>query len=193
MHFEDFKNYRFILASQSPRRHYLLKELGLTFEIRTKETDESFPEHLKSHHIAVYLAEKKAAAFDEELTDKTVVITSDTIVCINEQVLNKPVDKADAVRMLNLLSGKKHEVYTGVCLKATHKTTSFFARTDVYFKTLTASEIEYYVTHHHPYDKAGAYGAQEWIGYIAIEKIEGTYFNVMGLPLFELYNQLLKF
>ncbi len=193
MQFEDFRNYKFILASQSPRRHYLLKELGLIFETRTKEIDESFPKHLKAQHIALYLAEKKAAAFDEELTDKTVVITSDTIVCINDQVLNKPVDKADAVRMLNLLSGKKHEVYTGVCLKSNSKTTSFFARTDVYFKTLTAAEIEYYVTNHHPYDKAGAYGAQEWIGYIAIEKIEGTYFNVMGLPLYELYNELLKF
>jgi septum formation protein len=193
MQFEDLKKYKFILSSKSPRRQYLLKEFGLQFDIHTKEVDESFPGHLKAQEIPVYLAEKKATAFDTELTSDTIVITSDTIVWLENQVLNKPVDKADAIRMLELLSGKKHEVYTGVCLKSKNKTHSFYACTHVYFKKLTAQEIEYYVTNYNPYDKAGAYGAQEWIGYIAVEKIEGSYFNVMGLPLKELYEALLSF
>lgn len=193
MQFEDLKKHHFILASKSPRRQYLLKELGLQFDIHTKEVDESFPDHLKAQEIPIYLAEKKANAFDAELGDESIVITSDTIVWIEEQVLNKPVDKADAVRMLRLLSGKMHEVYTGVCLKSKRKMISFYARTNVYFKPLSLQEIDYYVTTYKPYDKAGAYGAQEWIGYIAVEKIEGSYFNVMGLPLKELYEHLLKF
>jgi septum formation protein len=193
MQFEDLKKYHFILASKSPRRQYLLKELGLHFEIRTKEVDESFPTQLQAQEIPLYLSEKKANEFEDELTDQTIVITSDTIVWIENQVLNKPVDKADAIRMLQLLSGKMHEVYTGVCLKSKYKTQSFYACTKVYFKTLSLQEIEYYVNNYSPYDKAGAYGAQEWIGYIAVEKIEGSYFNVMGLPMKELYEQLLKF
>jgi septum formation protein len=193
MQFEDLKKQHFILASKSPRRQYLLKELGLHFDIHTKEVDESFPEHLKAQEIPLYLAEKKANAFDAELKDGTIVITSDTIVWVENQVLNKPVDKADATRMLQLLSGKMHEVFTGVCLKSKNKIISFYACTKVYFKPLSAEEIEYYISHYSPYDKAGAYGAQEWIGYIAVEKIEGSYFNVMGLPLKELYEQLLKF
>lgn len=193
MHFEDLKKYTILLASKSPRRHYLLKELGLDFEVRTKEVDESFPEQLKAAEIPLYLCEKKAAAFDEELTDNTIVITADTIVWLDGHVLNKPQNYNDAVRMLQLLSGKMHEVYTGVCLKSKHKTTSFVALTKVYFKELSLEEIEFYIRNYNPYDKAGAYGAQEWIGYIAIDRIEGTYFNVMGLPVRELYEALLKF
>ncbi|HET8962940.1 MAG TPA: Maf family nucleotide pyrophosphatase [Chitinophagales bacterium] len=193
MHFEALKKFHFILASKSPRRQYLLKELGLTFDVHTKDVDESFPSSLKAHEIPLYLAEKKANAFEAELSEETIVITSDTIVWIENQVLNKPADKEDAVRMLKLLSGKIHEVYTGVCLKSKHKIKSFYACTKVYFKPLTMQEIEYYITNFNPYDKAGAYGAQEWIGYIAVEKIEGSYFNVMGLPLKELYEQLLLF
>lgn len=193
MQFDDLKKYQLLLASKSPRRQYLLKELGLNFEVRTKEVDESFPEQLKAQEIPLYLCEKKAEAFDEELNDNTIVITADTIVWINGHVLNKPENFDDAVRMLNLLSGKMHEVYTGVCLKSKHKTKSFYALTKVYFKKLTQQEIEFYIKNYNPYDKAGAYGAQEWIGYIAIEKIEGTYFNVMGLPVRELYEELLNF
>lgn len=193
MQFEDLKRRHFILASKSPRRQYLLKELGLQFDIHTKEVDESFPPHLRAQEIPLYLSKKKADAFDAELADETIVITSDTIVWIDGQVLNKPVDKADATRMLQLLSGKMHEVFTGVCLKSKHKTQSFYACTKVYFKSLSTQEIDYYITNYSPYDKAGAYGAQEWIGYIAVEKIEGSYFNVMGLPVRELYEQLLKF
>lgn len=193
MQFEELKKYTLLLASKSPRRHYLLKELGLDFEVRTKEVDESFPEQLKAAEIPLYLCEKKADAFDEELTDNTIVITADTIVWLDGHVLNKPQNFNDAVRMLQLLSGKMHEVYTGVCLKSKHKTTSFVALTKVYFKELSLEEIEFYIRNYNPYDKAGAYGAQEWIGYIAIDRIEGTYFNVMGLPVRELYEALLKF
>jgi septum formation protein len=193
MQFEDLKKYHFILASKSPRRQYLLKDLGLNFEIRTKEVDESFPKELQAEQIPLYLSEKKANEFTDELTDQMIVITSDTIVWVENQVLNKPVDKADAIRMLQLLSGKMHEVYTGVCLKSKSKIQSFYSCTKVYFKSLSSTEIEYYVNNFNPYDKAGAYGAQEWIGYIAVEKIEGSYFNVMGLPLKELYEHLLEF
>jgi len=190
---KDLKKHNLILASKSPRRQYLMKELGLDFEVHTKEVDESFPENLKAQEIPLYLCQKKADAFDEELTDNTIVITADTIVWIDNQVLNKPENFDDAVRMLKLLSGKKHEVYTGVCLRSKLKTKTFYALTSVYFKELSQEEIEYYINNFNPYDKAGAYGAQEWIGYIAVEKIEGSYFNVMGLPVRELYEELLKF
>lgn len=190
---KELNKYKIILASKSPRRQYLLKELGLNFEVHTKEVDESFPDDLRAQEIPLYLCQKKADAFDEELTDATIVITADTVVWIDGQVLNKPENYADAVRMLKLLSGKKHQVYTGVCLKSKNKTTSFYSQTDVYFKTLSQEEIDYYVTNFNPYDKAGAYGAQEWIGYIAVEKIEGTYFNVMGLPVREVYEALMNF
>ena len=190
---KDFKKYKLILASKSPRRQHLLKELGFDFELCTKDVDESFPENLKAQEIPIYLCKKKADAFDEELVDDTIVITADTIVWIDNQVLNKPENFDDAVRMLKLLSGKMHEVYTGVCLKSKNRTKTFYALTKVYFKILSQDEIEYYIRNFNPYDKAGAYGAQEWIGYIAIEKIEGSYFNVMGLPVRELYEELLKF
>lgn len=195
MSFENLKRYELLLASKSPRRQYLLKELGLDFEVRTKEVDESFPDNLKAHEIPLYLCEKKANAFDEELNDNTIVITADTIVWLPQtnEVLNKPENFDDAVRMLQLLSGKMHEVYTGVCLKSKTKTKSFYALTKVYFKEISQEEIEFYIKNYNPYDKAGAYGAQEYIGYIAIEKIEGTYFNVMGLPVKKLYEELLKF
>lgn len=187
------KKYKLILASKSPRRQFLLKELGLDFTVHTKEVDENFPENLKAEKIPLYLCKKKADAFEGELRDNTIVITADTIVWVENQVLNKPENFDDAMRMLKLLSGKKHEVYTAVCLKSKNKTKTFYASTSVYFKVLSLEEIEYYITNFNPYDKAGAYGAQEWIGYIAVEKIEGSYFNVMGLPVRELYEELLKF
>lgn len=193
MKFEDLKKYHFILASKSPRRQFLLKDLGLDFEVRTKEVDESFSSEFKAEQIALYLCEKKAHAFDDDLNENSIVITADTIVWIENQVLNKPENYEDAVRMLKLLSGKTHEVYTGVCLKSNSKMKSFYAVTKVHFKKLSDEEINYYISNFHPFDKAGAYGAQEWIGYIAVDKIEGSYFNVMGLPLKELYEELLKF
>lgn len=193
MEFKDLRQYRFILASKSPRRQFLLKDLGLDFEVHTKEVDESFSADLKAEEIPLYLCEKKAMAFDAELQDNTIVITADTIVWVNGQVLNKPENFDDAVRMLQLLSGKMHEVFTGVCLRSNNKIKTFYSRTAVYFKNLSQSEIEYYINNYNPYDKAGAYGAQEWIGYIAVERIDGSYFNVMGLPLKELYEALLEF
>ena len=193
MQLNNLKKHPLILASKSPRRQYLLNELGLQFEVRTKEVDESFPANLKAQEIPLYLCKKKADAFNNELNENTIVITADTIVWIDGQVLNKPENFDDAVRMLKLLSGKMHEVYTGVCLRSKEKTKSFYALTKVYFKTLSQEEIEYYINNYNPYDKAGSYGAQEWLGYIAIEKIEGTYFNVMGLPIKELYEELLAF
>jgi len=195
MSFNQLSKYKILLASKSPRRQYLLKELGLDFEVRTKEVDESFPDELKAHEIPLYLCEKKAHAFDEELNDNTIVITADTVVWLPQtnEVLNKPENFDDAVRMLQLLSGKMHEVYTGVCLKSKNKTKSFYALTKVYFKPLTLEEIEFYINNYKPFDKAGSYGAQDWIGLVAVEKIEGTYFNVMGLPVKELYEELLKF
>lgn len=193
MDFTDLKKYKFILASKSPRRQFLLKDLGLDFEVHTKDVDESFSDNLKAEQIPLYLSNKKADAFDGELNDNTIVITADTIVWIDGQVLNKPENSDDAIRMLKLLSGKMHEVYTAVCLKSKSKTKSFFSVTKVYFKELSQSEIEYYINNYNPYDKAGAYGAQEWIGYIAVDRIEGSYFNIMGLPLKELYEELLTF
>lgn len=193
MTFEELKKYKFILASKSPRRRFLLGDLGLPFEVHTKEVDESFSPDLKAAGIPLYLCEKKAAAFDGELDDNTIVITADTIVWVENRVLNKPEDYNDAVRMLKLLSGRMHEVYTGVCIRSKSKTRSFYSLTRVYFKTLSDYEIDYYVRNYNPYDKAGAYGAQEWIGYVAVEKIEGSYFNVMGLPVRELYEELLEF
>jgi septum formation protein len=193
MSIEKIFNKKYILASKSPRRQFLLKELGLNFEIKTKETDESFPPELKGKEIALYLCKKKAEAFNTELKKEDVLITADTIVWIDNQVLNKPADDNDAVRMLRLLSGKMHEVYTGVCLSSPDKTKSFCVGTKVFFRELSDEEIKYYVTNYKPFDKAGAYGAQEWIGYVGVEKIEGSYFNVMGLPMKELYEELLKF
>jgi septum formation protein len=190
MHPQHLNRYRFILASKSPRRQQLLRELGIPFELITKEVDESFPAHLQEGEIPLYLCRKKTDAFDGELTPETLVITADTVVWINNHVLNKPESRDEAINMLRELSGSRHEVYTAVCIKSSVKQESFAARTDVWFKPLTQGEIEYYVDNYKPYDKAGAYGAQEWIGYIGMQRIDGSYFNVMGLPVKELYEKL---
>ena|ERR1035438_3051830 len=189
---DKLKNHTIILASKSPRRQFLLKELGLDFEIRTKDIDESFPKKLKGKQIVLYLCKKKAEAFKNELKPNDLLITADTIVWINNKVLNKPADYKEAVKMLQLLSGKTHTVYTGVCICTSKKTKIFVVSTKVFFKKLTNKEIHFYVTNYQPYDKAGAYGAQEWIGYVAVEKIIGSYFNVMGLPVKELYENLIN-
>lgn len=197
MHTENplqlLSKFNIILASKSPRRHFLLNELGITFQTKTKDTPEDFPPILVKEEIPLYLSRIKAKAFEEELQEKDLVITADTIVWVDNKVLNKPADNAEAIKMLQTLSGKMHEVYTAVCLKSKRKTRSFFVKTNVYFKNLSEQEILYYVNEFKPFDKAGAYGAQEWIGYIAVEKIEGSYFNVMGLPVKELYEELMKF
>lgn len=193
MYPERLSQFRFILASKSPRRQYLLRELGIPFELETKDVDESFPEHLERDEIPLFLCRKKADAFERELDEKTIVITADTIVWINGHVLNKPEDAEEAKIMLRELSGNKHEVYTGVCLKSSKKEIAFAVKTDVFFKELSEGEIDYYISTYKPFDKAGAYGAQEFIGYIGVERIEGSYFNVMGLPVKELYEELVKF
>ena len=193
MYPEHLNQFRFILASKSPRRQYLLRELGIDFELETKEVDESFPEHLERDEIPLFLSRKKADAFERELDENTIVITADTIVWINGHVLNKPQDAEDAKVMLMELSGNKHEVYTGVCLKSSKKEISFSVKTDVFFKELTEGEIDFYIATYKPFDKAGSYGIQEWIGFIGVTSIKGSYFNVVGLPIHEVYQHLTNF
>ena len=190
----NLKHRHFILASQSPRRQYLLRELGFDFNILVPGVDEVYPEGMRPEEIAIYLAELKANSLDLSLLeDHTIVITADTIVYLGNEVLGKPVDYSDAVAMLGKLSGKRHDVITAVCLVSKMKRKVFHVLSSVYFKELSAEEIEYYISNFHPYDKAGGYGIQEWIGYIGIDKIEGSFFNVMGLPVKELYEELLRF
>ena len=191
---QQLKEYHLILASASPRRISLLTELNLTFDCCPLDVEEVFPDHLKGHDVARFLARLKAASFPlERLTDKSILITADTIVCLNDEILGKPNDREHAIVMLSKLSGQMHKVITGVCLRSLNKEFIFSNETDVSFCTLSEDEIVYYVDHFHPFDKAGAYGIQEWIGYIGIEKIVGSYFNVMGLPVQQLYQELGKF
>ncbi|MFC6999694.1 Maf family nucleotide pyrophosphatase [Rufibacter roseus] len=185
------KNY--ILASNSPRRKELLTNLGLPFQSRVKEVHEDFPADLVRAEVAEYLAAHKASAYQDELQPNDVIITADTIVCLDDKVLNKPLSHAEATRMLTQLSGRSHEVYTGVCLLSLDKSVVFSDVTTVYFRDLTREEIDYYINHFKPFDKAGSYGAQDWLGMVGIERIEGSYFNVMGLPVHLLYEQLLSF
>lgn len=184
---------KIILASASPRRQQLLKELGIDFAVEVKPVDETAPKELKAQQIPLYLSQLKAAEFKNTIDDNTIVITADTIVWINEKEIGKPKDYADAVNMLKTLSGNMHKVFTGVTLTSKNKSHSFFVTTKVFFKPLTEKEITYYLDNYKPFDKAGSYGIQEWLGYIGIEKIEGSYFNVMGLPLKELFEELEKF
>lgn len=189
----QLSKFHLILASKSPRRQQLLKDIGIDFEIRLKEVDEVYPPTLKGKEVALFLSKLKAEAFKNDLQTNDVLLTSDTIVCLGEKILGKPKDKQHAIEMLGKLSGKKHEVITAVTLTSISKQHSFAVATAVYFKPLTLAEINYYLENYQPYDKAGSYGIQEWIGYIGIEKIEGSYFNVMGLPVKEVYEELIKF
>jgi len=184
-------NQKIILASKSPRRQELLRQMDIDFRIVLKDVDESYPDGLTPTEIAVYIAEKKAMAFDEEAGDE-IVLTADTIVEINGQILGKPETEAHAVEMLKLLSGKVHRVVTGVCLIYKGHINKFFDVSEVFFRKLTDEEIINYVTKYKPMDKAGAYGIQEWIGITAIERINGSYTNVVGLPTEKLYQQLRK-
>lgn len=188
-----FKNNKIILASKSPRRQELLKGMGFDFEVKTKDVDEVYPENLIREEIPLFLCKLKANAFSQELNDNyTIVITADTIVWLNNEVLHKPKDFDDAIAILEKLSGNMHEVITGVCIQSLTKTIIFYDESKVWFKKLTKEEIYYYVTNFKPYDKAGGYGIQEWIGYVAIEKIEGSFYNVMGLPTLRLFEELRK-
>lgn len=190
---QNLQQYEIILASQSPRRQQLLSDLGLQFKVQSMDVDEEFPPEFGMYEVPVYLAELKATAFLPHLKSNQLVITADTIVWLDGKVLNKPSDYDDGFKMLKGLSGKKHQVITGVCLLSTHKKISFFSSTDVWFKQLSDQEIHYYLENFRPYDKAGAYGIQEWIGYIGIHRIEGSFQNVMGLPVHSLYEHLKAF
>ena len=191
---QKLSKYHLILASASPRRIGLLKELNLTFDCIPLDVEEVFPDHLKDHEVARFLAHLKAEAFPKDkLTRESILITADTIVCLNDEILGKPNNREQAIEMLRNLSGQMHKVITGVCLRSHDKECIFSNETDVYFCKLSDDEITYYVDQFQPFDKAGAYGIQEWIGYIGIEKIEGSYFNVMGLPVQQLYRELERF
>ena len=186
-------NYSIILASGSPRRQQFFKDLDLDFEIRLKEIEEIYPPELKAGEITNYLAELKANAFEGELNDNEILITSDTIVWHNDKALGKPRDKEDAFAILKSLSNATHEVITSVCFKTKNKTELISEITKVTFNPLTDAVIDYYLEHYKPYDKAGAYGIQEWIGFIGVAKVEGSYTNVMGMPtdkVFEYLNNL---
>jgi septum formation protein len=193
MNIDNINNYKVILASKSPRRQHMLNDLGLNFEVRTKETEETYPSDMDVEQIPIYLAEQKALAFKDEIKDNELIITADTIVTINGEVLGKPKDREHAKEMLYKLSGKGHRVISGVSLYSKDKLVSFNSITEVFFKTLTEDEISYYLDTYKPYDKAGAYGIQEWIGYIGVVRIEGSYFNVVGLPIQQLYKHLAEF
>lgn len=181
-----------ILASNSPRRQELLKATGFTFEVKVIETDESFPDSISVHDVAQYVAQKKANAFAGKIDDE-IIITADTMVISGNQALGKPKNVAEAKLMLQKLSGKSHKVITGVCIFSKEKEVTFDETTEVFFKKLTAIEINNYIQHFQPFDKAGAYGIQEWIGMIGIEKIIGSYYNVMGLPTHKVYEVLMGF
>lgn len=186
-------DWKILLASQSPRRRDLIKGLDLQVEIvQIPETDESFPEGMDPLNVPVFIAKKKALEFQGCLKKNEVLVTADTIVLCNNRIINKPKDRRDAIDMLKNLAGNSHTVITGVCLKLMNKETTFYSTTEVFFSTLSKEEMIYYVDKYKPYDKAGAYGIQEWIGYIGVEKIEGSFFNVMGLPLQRLYEELKK-
>lgn len=184
--------YRLILASKSPRRQELLRSLEVDFEIRTKDVNEDFPEDLNPNLVAEFLAIKKSEAF-EALAENELLLTSDTTVICNGKILNKAADYNEAFGMIEMLSGKSHEVITGVCLRTKDQRIAFSETTKVTFATLTTAEIDHYIKQYKPFDKAGAYGIQEWIGMIGIEKIEGDFYNVMGLPLHRLYKALTQF
>jgi len=189
---EKFKNHRIILASGSPRRQQYLKELDVAFEIQLKDIEELYPEHLQAEEITNFLAKLKASAFVSELNENDILITSDTIVWLNNKALGKPKDFEDAFEMLTEMSGTTHKVITSVCIKTTNKEVVFHEETLVTFTKLSADEINYYLKNYKPFDKAGSYGIQEWIGLVAIEKIEGSYANVVGLPTHRLYEEMMK-
>ena len=196
---EDLKKYSVVLASNSPRRKELLSGLGVNFSVKAlPDVDESFPDTLKGEEIPLFIARKKADAYkvlfssvtSNEVEEPLLVITADTIVWLEDEVLGKPANATEARAMLSKLSGKKHQVITGVCLTTASWQKSFAAVSEVQFSSLTEEEVDYYIQNYCPYDKAGAYGVQEWIGFIGVESIQGSYFNVMGLPIQRLYREL---
>lgn len=187
-------NYHVILASNSPRRKELLAGIDLPFEVRVLDgIDESYPDDLPTKEIAGYISKKKATAYRETMADDELIITADTIVVLGHEVMGKPKDANEAKKMLHELSGKTHQVITGVCITTKERQSNFSVETDVTFKKLSDQEIDYYVEHYQPFDKAGAYGIQEWIGHIGVTGLNGSYFNVMGLPVQRIYEELRKY
>lgn len=190
---DNLKKYKVILASNSPRRKELLAGLGVDYEVRTLlDVDESYPETLQGADIPLYIAKEKANAYQAMIQPDELMITADTIVWLDSKVLGKPEDREDALQMLRKMSGRTHEVFTGVCITTTEWQRSFTAQTEVRFSVLSEEEIAFYVDKFQPMDKAGAYGVQEWIGFIGVENISGSYYNIMGLPVQRLYRELLK-
>lgn len=190
---DNLKEYNIILASNSPRRRELLTTLGLKFESKTiPGIKETYPKELIGQAIPMHIASLKAEAYRNQMAEKDLILTADTIVCVNGEVLGKPKDAEDALRMLHKLSGRCHEVITGVCIMTSKGTHTFAVTSNVTFDHLSDEDINYYITNYKPYDKAGAYGIQEWIGLVGVTKIEGSYFNVMGLPVQRLYKELQK-
>lgn len=188
---DNLKKYKVILASNSPRRKELLAGLGVNYEVRTlPDVDESYPDTLKGADIPLFIAKEKADAYLDMMNPGELMITADTIVWLDGKVLGKPKDREDAMRMLRAMSGRTHEVFTGVCITTTEWQRSFTAQTEVRFAELSEEEITYYVDTYKPMDKAGAYGVQEWIGFIGVENISGSYYNIMGLPVQRLYKEL---
>ena len=191
---EILRHYNLLLGSKSPRRRELLKALGLHYSLVEIDVEERYPSHLQGADIARYLCELKADAFDTaHLPADSILVTADTIVWLDGKYIGKPSGKEDAIAMLKQLSGKQHSVFSGICLKSSKQKVVFHSHTLVKFRELAIDEIEYYVNHHKPFDKAGSYGIQDWIGYIGITGIEGCYYNVMGFPVEMFYEQLTKF
>lgn len=190
----NLRKYKIVLGSNSPRRRELLAGLDFDFEVQAiPDIDESYPEGLGAEEIPLYIARKKAEAYADRMSDDELLITADTIVWTFKQVLGKPTDREDAIAMLQTLSGHVHEVVTGVCMTTKEKTVSFSASSAVSFAQLDTEEIIYYVDKYRPFDKAGSYGVQEWIGYVGVEAINGSFYNIMGLPMQRLYRELKKF
>lgn len=189
---DNLKKYRIILGSNSPRRQELLKGIRVDFEVIPIDADEHLPAHIQGIEVAGYLAERKADSYKYIITEQDLLITADTIVLYENRILGKPHNKQEATEMLHFLSGKTHQVVTGVCISTINRRHIFHTVTEVKFSNLTEEEIDYYIENYKPYDKAGAYGVQEWIGFIAVEHINGSYFNVMGLPIQKLYQELKK-
>ena len=190
---ENIQHYKIVLASNSPRRRELLSGLNLEYTVRVlPDIDESYPDTLKGEEIPMYISREKAGAYRNSMAEDELIITADTVVCINEKVLGKPRTQEEAKEMLRELSGKTHQVITGVCLMTCGLQRTFSATTQVTFDVLTEDEIEFYVEKFRPLDKAGASGVQEWIGFVGVSRLEGSYFNVMGLPVQRLYQELKK-
>lgn len=190
----NIKDYHILLASKSPRRRELLSTLRIQFNcINITSIDESYPEDMAKSDVPLFLANKKADAYISRIKENDLIITADTVVIFEDEIFGKPADSEEAIKMLHRLSGNIHKVITGVCMLTTHNRKSFTTETDVKFATLTDEEIEYYVDNYVPFDKAGAYGIQEWIGSVAVEWIKGSFYNVMGLPIHQLYHELKNF